>query len=588
MRFFAVSATSLLGAVLVAACGGGVDETPPVTSSTATSVPSPQVTQAVSPTVAPSGGITFSEDALDSLPEFWPAEIENVKYGGTLRVGETATSPHWDPKLLQAGALEKTSVFFYEKLIGWIPNDNDRFVRLGGILAEKWELSSDVTTLTVSLRKGIKWQNVAPVNGREFVASDAVFNIKRYMEKDSQSYPLYVNIESVDAPDKYTVVIKLKEPNAWVVDDLFGKEEYMVAPEVVQASGGTVTTTGIGTGPYILKSFLYRRGGTYVRNPDYWQKDAKGRQLPYLDSIELTEITDVATTLAAFRTGQLDVGGQSNSQTVINAGKTIPGLRITFARNNPTNAVGLAFNAKKVPWNDVNVRRAFGMLTNQQKFGDIEFGKLPWGYSQPVPWEFVSDEPFTFAKLGPYYQFNPTEAKKLLAAAGFPDGKMKIASSIVTSYPGRGMNAVLVQQIWKEQGIEIGVQNVDGSVYSTQYYQRVHEDVGITHNNGAAYNLNWFAQNKFLPEATQNHAFINDPEVTNVVRSVKTTTDPAKLKEYAKFLWDYNNNGVWTIWMPRTLSLTMQSPRTRNHLTRVGERAVQRFQWLADAPKTSP
>lgn len=575
-------------AIFIAACGGGGDND--TVAPTATRTPdstSAPVPQATATTVTTPSSSTREID-LNKLPEFFPEEIENVKYGGTLRIGETATSPHWDPKLLQAGALEKTSVYFYEKLIGWVPNPNDRFVHLGGVLAEKWSLSSDLSTLTINLRKGVKWQNIAPVNGREFVAGDAVFNINRYREKDSQSSPLYAGIQSVDAPDKYTVVTKLAEPNAWIVDDLFGKEEYMVAPEVVAAGGGTVTTTGIGTGPYILSKFLYRRGGTYVRNPDYWQKDAKGRQLPYLDTIELTEITDPATTLAAWRTGQLDFGGQSTAQTSMNAVKTIPDLRVTYARTNPVSSVGLAFNTKKAPWNDVNVRRAFGMLTNQQKFGEIEFGDLPWGYSHPVPWEFVSDEPFTFAKFGTYYQFNPTEAKKLLVAAGFPDGKMKIASSISTSYPGRGMNAVLVQQLWKEQGIEIGVTNVDGSVYSTQYYQRVHEDIGITHNNGAAYNLNWFAQNKFLPEATQNHPFINDPEVTNVVKSIKTTTDPAKLREYSKFLWDYNSNGVWTIWMPRSLGLSITSARVRNQLNRIGSRATQQFPWVTDAPRTSP
>jgi ABC-type transport system substrate-binding protein len=596
MRLLVIGILGCAG-VLAAACGGGGEaEKPaaavqPAAPAPAAVVPAPAVAPAPqiaaqAPAARPSESqIGFS---LGSFPEFLPEDIENVRYGGILRVGVTATAPHWDPKLLQAGAINSTAVYFYEKLIGWTPNPKDRFVRLGGVLAEKWNLSSDLTTLTISLRKGVKWQNIAPVNGREFVASDAVFNFNRYREKDSQSYPLYQGIQSVDAPDKYTVVIKLAEPNAWIANDLFSKEEFMVAPEVVRASGGAITTTAIGTGPYILDKFLYRRGGTYVRNPDYWQKDAKGRQLPYIDTIQLTELTDPATTLAALRTGQLDYGGQSTPQTTYNAVRTIPNLRVTFQRTNPTSGVGLAFNTKKAPWNNVDVRRAFGMLTNQQRFGELEFGDLPWGHSQPVPWEFVSDEPFTFDKLGPYYKFNPAEGKKLLIAAGFPDGKMKIASSISTSYPGRGMNAILVQQLWKEQGIEIGVTNIDGSVYSTQYYQRVHEDIGITHHNASSPDLNWFAQNKFLPEATQNHAFINDPEVNQVVKAIKLTTDPAKLREHARFLWDYNNQGVWTIWMPRSLGLSVSSARVRNHLNRIGERAMQEYPWLTDAPRTSP
>ncbi len=65
----------------------------------------------------------------------------------------------------------------------------------------------------------------APVNGREMVADDVLFNIKRYSDKDAVEAAAYAQIESATAPDKYTVVLKLKEPNAWAFNELFGAQQ---------------------------------------------------------------------------------------------------------------------------------------------------------------------------------------------------------------------------------------------------------------------------------------------------------------------------------------------------------------------------
>ena len=73
------------------------------------------------------------------------------------------------------------------------------------------------------------------MNGREVVADDVVFSFNRYMEKDSVWLPAYSAVESVTAPDKYTVVIKLKEPTAWALNDLFPNIQYVIPPELVKA-----------------------------------------------------------------------------------------------------------------------------------------------------------------------------------------------------------------------------------------------------------------------------------------------------------------------------------------------------------------
>ena len=131
---------------------------------------------------------------------------------------------------------------------------------------------------------------------------------------------------------------------------------------------------------------------------------------------------------------------------------------------------------------------------------------------------------------------------------------------------------------------------MDGSTFGTRYYQRVGEDLDFTFHIGIQYNLNWFAQNKFLPEATQNTSFINDPEIIKVVKQIKTTTDTAKLRQLGKFLWDFDTLGVWTVWVPQDSDVSAVAPNVRNYTSRVGSSstAMDFFPWLENAPRTSP
>lgn len=589
MRVLFIALLVSASALLLASCGDdstSVVETP--TQTTQVSSPTPSTTSPTAVSGATSEATTTKGDVLDRAVRVAPYELEGVRYGGVFRSSDVVSPPHFDPKLIQAGVMTGIANWFYEKPFAFVANPNNEFATLSPLVAESWKTSPDLKTYTVVVRKGIKWHNIAPVNGREVTADDLVYSMRRYTEKDSITLDKYGQVESINAVDKYTLNIQLKEPNAWAISDLFGVAQYVVAREVVEESGGTIKEKLVGTGPYILSQYSFRQTIRGVRNPDYWQKDAKGNRLPYTDEITVALVSDQGTMVAALRTGQLDRTAQLVFQGILDVGKTVPSLRV-FNLGIGT-AESIAFNTRKAPWNDVRVRRAFGMLLDQAKYSDIQWGGRTalFFQSTPLPWGFVSDEPFTFAKLGPYYQFNPTEAKKLLAEAGFPDGKMKIATSLVNSYPGRSANGVLLQQLYKTQGIDFEIQEVDGSTFGTQYYQRVHQDIAHSFQISPDYNLNWFAQNKFLPDAIQNTSWINDPQVIDTVRQVKIATDPAKIREYAKFLWDYDTLGMWNIWIPNNSGMHALSPRVRNYTIRYGAGGQQYFPWLTDASRTSP
>ncbi len=168
-------------------------------------------------------------------------------------------------------------------------------------------------------------------------------------------------------------------------------------------------------------------------------------------------IEDAATVAGAFRTGQIHHAENPTlaTEVLIEIGKQNPDVRLIH----PGVLIGSghAFNSKNAPWNDVNVRRAFNMALDKDKYMEIT-GKagVPWVWHGVLPSNYIKDGLLTMQDMGPNYQFNPTEAKKLLTAAGFPAGKVKVGSPMVASAPGT--TSIVIQELWKQNGIGVAVQ----------------------------------------------------------------------------------------------------------------------------------
>lgn len=263
-RLITVAALSC-SLLLLAACGGGSDDaaTPqPTATSPAGPIPTtaPGAT-AVATQPGPGANVPgFTGTVLDTT-KMAPYELDNVRYGGT-EVFPTQFSNALDPKLNNSGIWPDVRNN-YEKLVGWKTVEGQEYLQLSPELAESWQASADVKTYTFKLRQGIKWQNVAPVNGREFVADDAVFSMNRYRERDAVNYSSYLQIESIEATDKYTVVVKLKNPNAFAVNELFSALDYIVPKELVD--NGQIISKAVGTGPFIMTKWNLRSGSSHVR-----------------------------------------------------------------------------------------------------------------------------------------------------------------------------------------------------------------------------------------------------------------------------------------------------------------------------------
>ena len=256
-------------------------------------------------------------------------------------------------------------------------------------LAESWQVSSDGLTYTFKLHKGVKFQNVSPVNGREFTSDDVEYMIKRIgadpsivLEKWAQLFTRrsdFTSIASIEKPDKYTAIVKMKEPDAVFMHNMATAGSIIVPKEMIDENPDKLIQDKIiGTGPFVCKDYVPDVRHYCERNPDYWKKDEHGTQLPYLEKLEKNFYTggDSSAAIAAFLAGQIDAlagnGGGPPSLTEADVSTIMKqmGNKAYMISSSGGNFAHLRINPKRPPFDNVNMRRAVYLAIDRQQIID--------------------------------------------------------------------------------------------------------------------------------------------------------------------------------------------------------------------------
>jgi len=309
-------------------------------------------------------------------------------------------------------------------------------------LAETWE-TPDPTTYIFHLRRGVKFQNLPPVNGRDLTAEDVAYTIERSRTDDPAftNRWMWTELVSLEALDAHTVKATFNRPFAPALFHFAAGSMGVIAREVVEQFGDLKgPESRIGTGPFILDEARRDDVIIYRRNPDYFDPRA-----PYLDSMEFPVMPDRAARLVAFRSGQVDMLPWQSGIADIN--EPSRGLDDVNVLLRPSDApTVLAFNHALPSLSDERVRRAIGLALDQQDLiraaGGEEAGIVA-GMTHP------HGEPFALPidELMELMRPDPTEAKRLLSAAGYGDGldlSMTVRSTDATDLD---VSAVMQQQL---------------------------------------------------------------------------------------------------------------------------------------------
>jgi len=509
-------------------------------------------------------GAMLSTWPLYRPPALWGQEATTPKRGGILHT--RGWDPvHFDPHLTRAFMTHTALSFVYSKLLRHKvgPDVRPGMFIVEPDLAERWEEPDD-TTYIFHLRKGVKWHNKPPVNGRELVAEDVKFTYDRFLtEKGNPERQLLDSVERVEVVDRYTVKFVLKEPFVWLLDILANAMcMWVIAPEVAEKYGDfKKVETAIGTGPFILERYEPNVKTIFKRNPDYFRQG-----LPYVDGVEWLVVQDESTGLAMYRTGQLDTGPGANwavrQPDLESLKQSHPGLR--YQDIQAINAQAIWMRTDKPPFNDVRVRRAISHAIDRQ--GMIEAvwmrGELPPAVAPGlVEWSLPIDRLGEGAK---YYRYDPQEARRLLAEAGHPKG----FKTTLTASGGYGRDLIDAAQMalrdLKEAGIEAELKVQEYGAYQATTGQGKFEGMAM-----GPYAVGWEPDSAlygpYTPNQPRNRGHVNDPKLAAMVKEQRQTKDREARKQLIFDIQRYAAEQEYYIYLASLIITSSWQPYMKNY-----------------------
>ncbi len=508
-------------------------------------------------------GAALSTWSLTGAPALGGEAAESPKRGGILRV-RGRDPVHFDPHLTRDARTHSALSFLCSRLLRYKVGGD---VRPGTFivepdLAERWEEPDD-TTYVFHLRRGVRWHNKPPVNGRELVAEDVKFTFDRFLsEKSNPSRYFLDSVDRVEVVDRYTVKFVLHEPFVWLLDILASATSmWIIAPEAGEKYGDFKRVeTAIGTGPFLLEGYEPNVKMVFRRNPDYFRQGQ-----PYVDGVEWLVVEDESTGLAMYRTGQLDAGPglqwdvrQADLDTLK---QSHPHLRYQDMLAN--NATTIWMRTDKPPFTDVRVRRAISHAIDRQ--GLIEAVWMRGELSPAVPrglaeWSLPIEQLGEGAK---YYRYDPQEARRLLTEAGYAKG-FKTMLNVTGGYGRDMLDAVqLVQRYLKDVGIDVELKIQEYGAYQATTGQGKFEGLAM-----GPYALGWDPDSslygQYMPDQPRNRGHVNDPKLAAMVQEQRRLKDPEARKQLIFDIQRYAAEQQYYVYLSSSVITSSWQPYMKN------------------------
>lgn len=314
-------------------------------------------------------------------------------------------------------------------------------------IAKRWTITPDGLTYTFTLRDDVYFHKNQLFNTddstRKVVAADFLYSLNRILDPDVASPGLWIFANVADngfeAPDDTTFIVRLKEPFAPMLSLLSMPYCSVVPREVVEHYGTDFRSHPVGTGPF---RFQYWKEGVKLvmrRNDNYFEHDAEGRPLPYIDAVAVTFIIDKQTAFLEFVKGNLDfmnsLDASYKDEILTRTGqlKAKYADRIDMVSIPFLNTEYLGFNmdvfqqelskesGKTIGANEARLVRqaiSYGFdRAKMMKYMRNNVGRPGCKGMIPCGLPGYDDS----AAYG--YDYNPDKARRLLAEAGFADGK---------------------------------------------------------------------------------------------------------------------------------------------------------------------
>lgn len=496
LRGAAIGGAGLAGAALVG-CGGGDDEaTPAATAAAATAAPAATAAATAAAATGP-------------------------KPGGTYRVSSTGDPPTLDPYGSGSAWTKGVAAYAYSRLfkVDVAPDTNPYDRPLIPDAASGYE-APDGQVWIVKLRPGVKFHNLAPVNGRELVAGDVMYSWQRLTAPDSVNASAVEQVVKAEAVDDQTLRFELAAPSPIFLENLADGNNLWIMPTEAE-SGFQATITPIGTGPWVMKSYQASSRFQFAKHPDYYEMG-----MPYLDAIDNAIIPEYANARAQFEAGNLDVLGVIADDVVDLkkqhddwqwVGEVNGGVAYLF--------FGPPDKDPDAPWRDERYRQGASMAIDRNAIMELSYNVAALkgaGLNPSEAWNNIVSvtlgqwwlDPQSAAQ-GPsakFFQYDPAEARKLFEAAGGLDTPVKWQYSPTRYGVSFDRTAEAIGNWFAEAGLNV---TTDLQDYTSTYFPqtRAGNFNGIAMGITPAYpEVSGFVD-RYFSDASSNAGKVDDPAI---------------------------------------------------------------------------
>jgi len=412
-----------------------------------------------------------------------------IKGGGIFIANELENIRRLDPVGINDVVSHHVSHQIYDGLI-----DLDTNLQIVPMLSKRWEISPDGLTYTFYLRNDVTFHDNACFpdgKGRKFIAQDVVYSFtrvldprtgslgfdfyknyvegaKEYNEEISKATsekrePKLMEVSGYKALNDSTFQIKLKKSFAPFIYYMCQGFAYIVPKEAVDKYGKDYFQNPVGTGPFVFQNWTPDLEINLKRNPNYWDKDVHGNQIPYLEGVKFRFIKDLSQQLLEFKNGNLYESYRIPNElfkTIVNEDKTLTPeySQFTVQRKTALSTQYYGFLITSKIFSDVRVRQAFNYAIDREKI--LKY-VLNGSANDPAVYGMVPPVmPNYNAKQVKGYSFDLAKAKQLMIEAGYPGGA-GFPEVTLNINEGGGRNtqiAEAIQDMLREIGVTVKLQ----------------------------------------------------------------------------------------------------------------------------------
>jgi peptide/nickel transport system substrate-binding protein len=377
-----------------------------------------------------------------ATPTQTPTATPTQKYGGTLRILDMrlpAGSVGWPAKMAAPDTyfLNPGIETLFRALMDGT---------MEPLLATGYNVASDKSSVTITLRQGVKFQD-----GTDFNAEAAKFNLEAVMAGKVAGTTGWTSVEVIDP---YTVKINIGRWENLLLGSLSGIAGMMVSPTAIKTNGEEWALTNmVTTAPFKLTKFERDTIMEYTRFDDYWQEGK-----PYLDKIQYICMPDMVNQVTTFKVGDADLVQPWNGM-VLSQLQGLPDTEFIYNDSGVFVIYPDDANADS-PLSKKEVRMAIEYAIDKASLMKVSgFGIFDAAYQVPCRGGIGYIEDL------PKRMYDPDKAKQLLADAGYPNG-FETTLTITIPAPDIKDAQVALQEMLAKVGITCNLEYADPAKYA--------------------------------------------------------------------------------------------------------------------------